>query len=503
MARYKDANRGQGQFIPVYLSEQIIKGTYEYTLQDLIDNKLDLSIFDRKYINDFNGAPAINPRILLKVIIFCYSIGIISSRGIAKLCEKHMIVKALAEDTEPHYTTISDFISGMEEEVKKMFTEVLFVCNEMELIGGKMYAVDGCKLPSNASKEWSGTKEELQKKYDKIKKITNEIVETHKQNDKLGVEEFEKELKRLEKMEKKANKILEFLNTHEDRKGAGGEIIQSNITDNESGKMKSAHGVIQGYCGISVADSENQVIVASCAYGSGAEGQFFKEMLDKTELNMRKITGEVAPLNGTIILADTASFSEDNLQAVKDKEMEAIIPDEQFRNRDVEMKEGERREGKECFDRRYFEYKEEGDYYECPNGKKLHFKRKTALNRNEGNKYESKTSDCKECSYKGRCIKSKKKRYRTLFIPIIKYEENLCQKMREKIDTAEYKKIYSNRMKIIEPVFANITYCKGIKRFTLRGSKKVNIQWILYGLVHNIGKCNMGEKLMEKTGKAG
>jgi len=44
-------------------------------------------------------------------------------------------------------------------------------------------------------------------------------------------------------------------------------------------------------------------------------------------------------------------------------------------------------------------------------------------------------------------------------------------------------------MQIIEPVFADISYCKGMDRFTYRGRKKVNIQWLLYNIVHNIGKC--------------
>jgi len=63
--------------------------------------------------------------------------------------------------------------------------------------------------------------------------------------------------------------------------------------------------------------------------------------------------------------------------------------------------------------------------------------------------------------------------------------------MREKIDTPKYKKLYSKRLKIIEPVFADITYCKGMTRFTLRGQKKVSIQWKLFCIVHNIGKCYM------------
>src|SRR5215469_6900146 len=234
MARYKQTNKDQGQFLTVNLYEQIIPGTYEHTLSRLLDEKLDLSLFDQRYINDETGAPAIDPRILLKVILYCYSLGIISSRKIAAMCENHIIARALAEDIVPHCTTISNFVSGTSEEIAKVFTEVLLVCNELRLISGKMFAIDGCKLPSNASKEWSGTKAELQEKYEKTKKISKKIIEKHKTNDRIGKTETESDMKKLEKLEQKADKILEFLKTNKNRTGAGGDVIKSNITDNES-----------------------------------------------------------------------------------------------------------------------------------------------------------------------------------------------------------------------------------------------------------------------------
>ena len=119
MAQYKNTEKGQGLFLTINLDEQLVLGTYEYTLTRLIDNKMDLSIFDSKYNNDYIGAAAIEPRILLKIILYCYSIGIISSRKIAKMCEYNMIVKALAEDLEPHYTTISNFVLRMNGEIEK------------------------------------------------------------------------------------------------------------------------------------------------------------------------------------------------------------------------------------------------------------------------------------------------------------------------------------------------------------------------------------------------
>jgi hypothetical protein len=75
--------------------------------------------------------------------------------------------------------------------------------------------------------------------------------------------------------------------------------------------------------------------------------------------------------------------------------------------------------------------------------------------------------------------------------------------MRENIDKPKYRNLYSNRMRIIEPVFANITYNKGMARFMLRGQKKVSVQWQLYCIVHNIGKCNMAAKYKKKKKKAG
>lgn len=164
MARYKEYDYSQGKFIPVHFDKQILPGTFEYTLHYLIDNEIDLSDFDLRYQNDETGAPAYDPAVLLKIILYAYSRGITSSRKIAQCCEENIIFMALSADTRPHFTTIADFISSADQETMELFLQVLLTCDAMGLIGKEMFAVDGCKMHSNASKEWSGTKEELQKK---------------------------------------------------------------------------------------------------------------------------------------------------------------------------------------------------------------------------------------------------------------------------------------------------------------------------------------------------
>jgi hypothetical protein len=68
--------------------------------------------------------------------------------------------------------------------------------------------------------------------------------------------------------------------------------------------------------------------------------------------------------------------------------------------------------------------------------------------------------------------------------------ETYTQKMKRKIDSVFGRFIYSWRLATAEPVFANITRSRGLDRFTLRGRRKVNTQWLLYCMVHNIGKVH-------------
>ena len=96
MAKYRDYSYEQSRLLPVSLKNQIQPGTIEYTINYLVDHEIDLSVFDEQYKNDKTGAPAIDPAILLKIILFAYSRGIISSRRIAQACEENVVFMALA-----------------------------------------------------------------------------------------------------------------------------------------------------------------------------------------------------------------------------------------------------------------------------------------------------------------------------------------------------------------------------------------------------------------------
>jgi transposase len=131
MPRYKEYSYEQTKMIPISYERQILPGSFEYALDHIIEHEIDLSIFKERYHNDVTGAPAFNPAILLKIILYAYSRGILSSRKIASCCEENVIFMALSADTRPHFTTIADFISSMGKEITVLFNEVLLICDEM------------------------------------------------------------------------------------------------------------------------------------------------------------------------------------------------------------------------------------------------------------------------------------------------------------------------------------------------------------------------------------
>jgi transposase len=126
---------------PILFSKQIQPGTFEFTLNHLIDHEFDLSCCDLK--NDATGSPAFAPGILLKIILFAYSRRITANRKIAKCCTEKVIFMAFSANSRPHFTTIADFISSMGKEVVAIFQKVLLWCDEMGLIGKEMFAIDG------------------------------------------------------------------------------------------------------------------------------------------------------------------------------------------------------------------------------------------------------------------------------------------------------------------------------------------------------------------------
>jgi transposase len=111
MPRYKPNEQDQMMMLPINFHEQLLAGTFEYTINDIIDNHIDLSQFNNRYKNEKKGACAFHPAVLLKIVLYAYSKGILSSRKMEETCRTNIIFKALTGDAIPEHSTIVAFVS--------------------------------------------------------------------------------------------------------------------------------------------------------------------------------------------------------------------------------------------------------------------------------------------------------------------------------------------------------------------------------------------------------
>jgi len=507
MARYRDRSREQAYMLPVHLADQLQPGTFEHTIDYLVDNEIDLSVFETRYDNDETGAPAYDPAVLLKVVLFAYSRGITSSRQIARACEENVVFMALSADSRPHFTTIAEFISSMSDQIESVFTDVLTVCYTEGLIGKTMFAVDGCKISSNCAKEWSGTKAELQKKAEKIEKSVKMLLDRHKTLDANAGEpgQREREEKTIRTLSAKAKKVREFLETNEDRIGTQGKPVKSNITDNESAKMPSSHGVIQGYNGIATVDEKHQIVVDAQAHGDGHEAKHVGEVIERVESTFRKLDSKLDIYEEVVLTADSGFHSEQSVKAVLSRQVDAYIADTHFRSRDPrfashqEHKKKTTDRGRTSKARKYFSAGEfafnDSGQLMCPAGKPMRWRTRTYTDQHHGytgRGFSGYVKYCTNCSLRSKCIRGKKTKVRN--ITIIDRSPTSIQKMIDRFDTERGRHYYSRRMGTVEPVFANITSTLGLNRFSLRGRVKVDTQWKLFCTVHNIGKIAVHQR---------
>ena len=508
MARYKDYNYKQAKMIPISFQDQIIPGTFEHTLNYLIDHELDLSPFDQRYSNDDTGRPAYDPVILLKIVLYAYARGIVSSRQIERCCRENVIFMALSADTQPHFTTIAAFISQMEGEIVTLFRNVLLICGAQGLIGRDMFAIDGCKLPSNASKEWSGTKAELDAKRRKLERAIRRMVKTHRERDthEVSDELVQREQQYIATLKQQVKKLKSWLDDNDDKPGKTGKPRKSNVTDNESAKMKTSHGVIQGYDGVAAVDDKHQVIVAAQAFGEAQEHELLQPMLEATQENFEAL-GEDNIYRQAKITADSGFHTERNVEYLYTRNIDGYLADKLMRQRDPRFQEVDKYKARSRKERRQWSGASQADTFRnkdfrydpdkhtciCPAGKSLYSNGSNITIGGYGAvKFRAPKSACRPCLLRSRCLRDPDRteaRQVCFFNGKRNKTESFTQVMKRKIDSLAGKNIYNRRIATVEPVFGHLRNI-GLDRFTLRGKAKVDIQWKLYCIVHNLLKIH-------------
>ena len=501
MPRFKHYNYDQSAMVVINYQEQLQPGTFEHAVHYLIEHKLDLSVFHPKYRNEDTGRLAYDPAILLKIILFAYSKGITSSREMQWCCETNIIFKALSCDTVPHFTTLAKFVSSHAEEIEELFEQVLLVCHEQGLLGNELFAIDGCKMSSNAAKEWSGTFKELGEKREKLRRLIRHHLKEHYERDEAETEaELDRDIRRANtilSLDEAMNKVDRFLKTNRPRMGRGkrSKEVKSNLTDNESAKMTTSKGTIQGYNGVATVDKKHQVIIDAQAFGEGQEHHTLQPVLETVEARFKKLgIAESIYQQGTVVTADTGFANEANMKYLHERQINGYVPDNRFRSRDPKFqnqkdKYGKRHQNlpdtgwKKTIPASEFHFDPVTMTCVCPAGKSLHYEgTRTDQNGVPRAHFQGRLLQCRQCSRKHQCMQNpdsashrKGKGRQVSYTLELKRGPTYTDWMKQRVDSRQGKEIYSHRMSVVEPVFGNIGTTKRLSRFSLRGRKKVQV----------------------------
>ncbi len=420
---YKSYLPEQDLLLPPSLREWLPENHLVYCVSDVVD-QLDLSAIEALYEEEDRGQPPYHPRMMTKILVYGYCVGVFSSRRIQKRLVEDVAFRVLAAGNQPDFRTISEFRRLHLKALEELFRQVLRLALEVGALKLGRVALDGSKVKANASKHKAmsyGRMEETEKR------LREEVRELLKQAEAADQEEDERygrggqgdELpEELQRRETRIARIQEAKKALEERAQEKAESegkdpqeakpeakAQYSFTDPESRIMKGADGFVQGYNTQVAVEPIFQLIVGQAVTQAANDKQQMVPLIKATERQSGQKPEE--------ILADSGYCSDNNLKYLEKKEIEGFVATKK-------QKHGEKKEA-------------------CKRGP-------------------------------------------------LPQEASRVERMERKLKTKVGTAIYTRRKCIVEPVFGQIKQARGFRQFLLRGLEKVQGEWALICMTHNLLK---------------
>ena len=436
------------------LSDWLPEGHLAHFVSDVVESgTLDLSVIYDSYEEE-RGFPPYDPRLMVKLILYGYAIGVDSSRKLERASYEDVAVRMLCADQHPDYRSIARFRKRHLEALGELFVQTLRLCKQARLVGLGALALDGTKLRANASRHKAmsydrmvKTEARLEAEIAELRGNVRVLLEEAEavdaeEDERYGPDRRGDELpEELRRREQRLAKIREAKQALEDEACAAetarrGELeqegkkprqppngrdpfkpkpkAQRNFTDPESRIMKTADGAFhQCYSGQAVVDSTAQVIVAADLSDEAPDARQLAPALDQLADNLAAIGSEL-PEDATLA-ADAGYFSEDNIRITAEHGLDPHIATGRFRH-----------------------------------------------------------SEPQPPPPRGRIPKNATPK----------------QRMARKLKTKKGRAVYSRRKAIVEPVFGQIDTVQNGRKLLLRGKAAARDQWRFTCAVHNLLKLH-------------
>lgn len=460
-------SQSQSLLFPPNLREVIADDDLCMVLDEVV-NLLDLSCLYAKVPSE--GNLSYHPKMMLKILVYAYANGIFSSRKIAKALGENVAFIYLAAWQRPDFRTINNFRKNNLTELDELFVQIVRICHKLNMVKLGHISIDSSRFKANAADRRSYDRKRIERE---IKRLLDQAQEADQKEDALfgpenSGDQLPKEIRDRNRRIEKLKEIKKQLDQEDKEK--------LNATDADAVFMKTTAGIKTAYNAQAAVDEHQQVIVAADVTNESYDVDQLLPMLDQVEENTASAV--------TVLSADAGYSSADNLEKLEARKIDAYIPDDQYQCR-------LRRKKVAPFHKDNFGYDQRGDVFICPEGRQLPFVYRQRRNDKGGYRIYQ-CSECSQCGHFGQCTTNKKGR--TVCRRDI---DEKIKHMRRKLDSESGKAIYAKRKVIVEPVFGQIKAVQGFTGFKLRGLKKVNAEFKLVAIAHNVKKIS---KFIHKKG---
>lgn len=510
--RFIEYNQHQVMLLPPSIEEMIPEKHIVRTVNRVIET-MNIAALVKTYKG--GGRSSYDPVMMLKILVFGYVMKIYSSRRIAKALREDINFMWISGMQQPDFRTINNFRSGrLRKVIDEIFSSMIIFLTENNYVKLENYFVDGTKIEANANKYtyvWkknterykAATKEKIKELLKQIEKVNRE--ENFRYGDK-DLEEFGEEAveitsEKIEEQVKKLNKIISQIGDEEKDKKKNIKKAVNELDKKYLPKLRKyekQEEILKGRSSYSKTDkdatfmmsktdellpsynviigTEDQMIINYSIHQKASETDKFVPHIER----LKQITKGQKPKT---ITGDGTYGTEENYNYLEREGIESYLKYTGF------YQEQTGKAAKKRFNRINFLHDEQQDKVYCPEGKPMSLveteKRKTDNGYlQEVRKYRG---NCQGCKWQTICSKSPTGRT----IQINKSLEKYKQKTRENLLSETGVELRKKRSVDVETVFGDIKQNQGFRRFNLRGFEKVNAEFGLIALAHNIKKTNM------------
>lgn len=486
--------------------EELIPADHPVRVVNAVIEQINITPLLETYSRE--GHPSYHPKMMLKVMVYAYMDNIYSSRKIEKALLENINFMWLSGRQRVDHNTIARFRSNKLQNVfKDIFKQVVLLLADEGLVTLKRVYTDGTKIESVAGRYtfvWGNAiktnKEKMSKQLEEMWAYAQSIADDEDRDPEppcfkqLGPEKVERTAEQINQLLKakskdgkrkaKARYIQKHFPTNLRRYQQQEEILQGRSSYSKTDpdatfmRMKDDHmqnGQLKPGYNAQIS-TENQVIVNYTLHQDPNDIHTLKPHLAHHQALYDECPQELT--------TDAGYGSEENYELLEEKGITGYVKYNTF---DREQGNVRGRKSKSPFERDALYYNEEDDFYVCPMGQRMEKSGEKHTQTKSGypqvyHLYTAKR--CRGCPIRGLCFKGKDNRTVERNHNLERHKQGARERLTSEIGQIRRKQ----RTADVEPTFAQLKHNRNFKRFTLKGLAKVEVEFGLHALAHNLKK---------------